>query len=282
MRLGSKIFLTSALVIVVLAGVGVLSLLAVDRLVFVNREIATQAVPALRLTASTREAIAPLAWLEARALVLGDARYARAWTERAGQVAKEGALLERGERGQALRLIDTDGRAFAEEVQESLDALMAATHTRVLAAQAEAARLEARTWTAVLVALGAAVCLALLGAALVAQRMTRSLALLSSATAEVAAGAFREPIAVESRDEIGALARSFNSMASQLRQMEETKREFFATVSHELRSPLTSIRGAADLLRDGVPGPLTERQGRLTDIIGQSSERLLRLVNQIL
>src|SRR5881296_2676420 len=316
MRLGSKIFLTSALVIVVLAGVGVLSLLAVDRLVFVNREIVTQAVPALRLTASTREAIAPLAWLEARALVLGDARYAKAWTERAGQVsqdlrrlseyavsqwealhlreasvafegyrrivAKEGALLERGERGQALRLIDTDGRAFAEEVQESLDALMAATHTRVLAAQAEAARLEARTWTAVLVALGAAVCLALLGTAFVAQRMTRSLALLSSATAEVAAGAFRKPIAIESRDEIGALARSFNSMASQLHQMEETKREFFATVSHELRSPLTSIRGAADLLRDGVPGPLTEKQERLMDIIGQSSERLLRLVNQIL
>jgi signal transduction histidine kinase len=71
-------------------------------------------------------------------------------------------------------------------------------------------------------------------------------------------------------------------MASQLRQMEETKREFFATVSHELRSPLTSIRGAADLLRDGVPGPLTEKQERLMDIISQSSERLLRLVNQIL
>ncbi len=316
MRLGSKLFLTSALVIVVLASVGVLSLLAVDRLVFVNREIATQAVPALRLTASTREAIAPLAWLEARALVLGDARYAKAWTERAGQVSRdlrrlseyavsqwealhlreasvafegyrrivatEGALLQRGERGQALRLIDTDGRAFAEEVQESLDALMAATHTRVLAAQAEAARLEARTWTAVLVALGAAVCLALLGTALVAQRMTRSLALLSSATAEVAAGAFREPIAIESRDEIGALARSFNSMASQLRRMEETKAEFFASVSHELRSPLTSIHGSIELLREGAPGPLTERQRRLTDIIGLSSERLLRLVNQIL
>src|SRR2546428_12237614 len=178
MRLGSKLFLTSALVIVVLASVGVLSLLAVDRLVFVNREIATQAVPALRLTASTREAIAPLAWLEARALVLGDARYARAWTERAGQVSRdlrrlseyavsqwealhlreasvafegyrrivatEGALLQRGERGQALRLIDTDGRAFAEEVQESLDALMAATHTRGLPAPAAGARPDAR------------------------------------------------------------------------------------------------------------------------------------------
>src|SRR5207245_6669630 len=71
-------------------------------------------------------------------------------------------------------------------------------------------------------------------------------------------------------------------MASELRQVEEAKREFFETVSHELRSPLTSIRGAVDLLHTSDPGPLTERQRRLTDIIGQSSERLLRLVNQIL
>jgi signal transduction histidine kinase len=316
MKLGSKIFLTSALVIVVLASVGFLSLHALGRLVSVNREIATRTLPALRLTASAREAISPLARLEGRAAVLGDPRYWTAWTARAAQVARdlaqldeyaesqwqalhlreanvafetyrrvvaeEQALLKRGERARALQLTEADARGLVEEVQESLDALMGATHARVLAAQAEAARLEARTWTAVLIALGAAVSLALLGTAVVAQRMTRSLALLSSATAEVAAGAFREPIAVESRDEIGALARSFNSMASQLRQMEETKREFFATVSHELRSPLTSIRGAADLLREGVPGPLTEKQDRLMEIISQSSERLLRLVNQIL
>ena len=316
MRLGSKIFLTSALVIIVLAGVGFLSLRALGRLVSVNREIATRTVPALRLAASAREAIAPLVRLEARGAVLGDPRYATAWTERAARVAqdlarlteyaqsqwealrlreahvafegyrrvvaREHALLQRGERTRALHLIDTDARELAEEVQGSLDGLMAAIHTRILTAQAEAARLEARTWTAVLLALGASVCLALLGTAFVAQRMTRSLALLSTGTAEVAAGAFREPIAVRSRDEIGALARSFNSMASQLRQMEETKREFFETVSHELRSPLTSIRGAADLLREGVPGPLTEKQDRLMEIISQSSERLLRLVNQIL
>ena len=316
MGLASKIFVTSALVIVVLVGVEFLSLRAVGRLVFFNREIATRTIPALSLTASVREAIAPLVQLEARAVVLGDARYATAWTERAKRVAadldrlaeyaqseweamhlraasaafegyrrtvaEEQALLRRGDRARAVRMTDADARSLAEQVQDSLDGLMAATHTRVLAAQAEAARLEARTWTAVMVALGAAVGLALLGTAVIAQRMTRSLDLLSSATAEVAAGAFREPIAIQSRDEIGALARSFNSMASQLRQMEETKREFFATVSHELRSPLTSIRGAADLLRDGVPGPLTEKQERLMDIVAQSSERLLRLVNQIL
>jgi len=93
---------------------------------------------------------------------------------------------------------------------------------------------------------------------------------------------FREPLPIESADEIGQLARSFNLMAAQLRQMEETKDEFFAKFSHELRSPLTSIRGATDLLRDGVPGPLTEKQTRLVEIIGGSSDRLLQLVNQIL
>src|SRR5216117_1949050 len=71
-------------------------------------------------------------------------------------------------------------------------------------------------------------------------------------------------------------------MASRLRQMDDMKRDFFDTVSHELRSPLTSIRGAADLLRDGIPGTLTDRQGRLMDIISTSSGRLLGLVNQIL
>ena len=159
---------------------------------------------------------------------------------------------------------------------------MAVTRARVLAAQSDAARLETRTWTAVLLALGAAVGLALLGTAIIARRMTRSLDLLSSATAEVAVSAFREPIVVDSRDEIGALARSFNSMASQLRQTEEAKLEFFAGVSHELKSPLTSIRGAIDLLHMGAPGPLTEKQQRLTKIVALSSERLLGLVNQIL
>jgi nitrogen fixation/metabolism regulation signal transduction histidine kinase len=68
--------------------------------------------------------------------------------------------------------------------------------------------------------------------------MTHSLDLLSSATAEVAAGALCTSIAVESRDEIGALARSFNSMASQLRQMEETKREL--AVLTATRMPIRS------------------------------------------
>jgi signal transduction histidine kinase len=316
MRLSSKILLTSALVILVLAGVSALSLGALGRLVSVNREITVSSIPALSLATSARDAIPRLLALEARTLVLGDPRYATAWTELATQVTddlrrlaeyplseqealhhreasaafaeyrhtfeREQMLLRRGDRAGAIHVAETTARGLTEQIRRDLEGTMAATRSRVLAAQAEAARLETRTWAAVLIALGAAVGLALFGTAIIARRMTRSLERLSLATTEVAANAFREPIAIESGDEIATLAQSFNLMASQLRQAEAAKREFFATVSHELRSPLTSIRGAVDLLHAGDPGPLTEKQMRLTDIIGQSSERLLRLANQIL
>jgi len=276
----------------------------------------TRTVPALRLTAAAREAIEPLMRLEARAVAIRDPHYTTAWTERAAQVAddlerlgeyaqsgaerlylreasgafdgyrrvvaQERALVQMGDHRGAVRLTDIDARVLAERVEERLGALMSATHTRVLAVEADAARVESRMWTLVFCALGAAVGLALIGAAFQAHRMTRSLNVLSGAAAAVASGKFREPIAIESRDEIGCLARSFNSMVGQLRRVEETRRDFFATVSHELRSPLTSIRGAAELLREGVPGPLNDKQKRLTDIVSVSSGRLLRLVNQIL
>ncbi|HEV8583684.1 MAG TPA: HAMP domain-containing sensor histidine kinase [Methylomirabilota bacterium] len=311
MRLASKIFLTSSLVILVLAGVGALSLGAVGRLVSVNREITTQTVPALRVTTGLRDHLLSLARLEARFTVLRDPRYAAAWREGAARVQGEFErlrglvrtpheqvlLAEAAAAFDAYRaVVATDqarsgrdrapdearGRVLGERVEAALERLIDATHARVAAAQAEAARLEARTWTGVLLALGAAVVLALAGTAWLAYGITRSLRRLSAATTAVAAGSYREPIPDVARDEIGGLARSFNAMAAQLRRIDETKEEFFATLSHELRSPLTSVREAAHLLRDGVPGALNPKQARLVTVIGHSTDRLLRLVNQML
>jgi hypothetical protein len=80
-------------VILVLAGVSALSLAAVDRLVSANREITTRAVPTLSLTASNREAMPRLQRLETRAIVLGDRRYAIAWTKLAAEVGEDFARL---------------------------------------------------------------------------------------------------------------------------------------------------------------------------------------------
>jgi len=86
MRLASKIFLTSSLVILVLAGVGALSLGAVGRLVSVNREITTQTVPALRVTGALRDQMSSLARLERASPCCGTRGTRRAWRERAARV----------------------------------------------------------------------------------------------------------------------------------------------------------------------------------------------------
>lgn len=316
MRLGPKIFLASSLVIVVLLGVGALSLLAVGHLVSVNAAITTRSVPAVRRAAVAHDTILSLARLEARFVVLGDPAFAALWAERAegtgkeleglgavlttpreaellasvraafeeyrAVVAQEQELVLRGDRRLALALSESSARALRERMEVDLEALSETTHAAALAAQAEAARLEARTWAGVVAALVAALGLALGGAAFIALGLTRSLRALSTATAAVAAGSFREPIVVAGHDEVADLARSFNAMARRLSELDELKQAFLATVSHELRSPLTSMREAALLLGERVGGELSDRQARMVAIIAASCERLLRLVNQIL
>jgi signal transduction histidine kinase len=334
MRLAVKIFLTSAVVVAVLAAVGYLSLRAVGRLVTVNREIADQAIPAVRLASSLRDVMRSLSRHEAHYVIhqdrslpaprsssvwRPDTRYATRWYEGAALfeaklaelasamtsdrqrealatvaaafgayrevVADEHELMGRGrrdQRDQAWQLVEGEGAVRAERVDTALEHLLGETDATTRAALREAARLERRTWRGVLVGLGAAACLALAGSGIVAFRMTRSLRRLSVATRAVADGSFSAPIAVRARDEVGDLARSFNTMAHQLRQVDEMKEDFFATISHDLKSPLGSISEAAYLLREGVTGSLSERQARLVGIIGASADRILGLVNRLL
>jgi PAS domain S-box-containing protein len=65
-------------------------------------------------------------------------------------------------------------------------------------------------------------------------------------------------------------------------EVDRMKSEFVATVSHELRSPITPIKGFIDLLRMGVPGKLSEEQDRYLDIIYQNIHRLEMLVDELL
>ncbi|HEV8673801.1 MAG TPA: ATP-binding protein [Methylomirabilota bacterium] len=198
-----------------------------------------------------------------------------------------------GDVSQATKILETQAQPAAGRVVAALDGLMDLTQAGLNESQLEAAaalgqvrsdvvRLRQRTWNAVVFALVAAVVVALGASAALAVRMTRSLSRLAAATTSVAEGSFREPVPVESADEIGALARSFNSMAQRLREVDSLKEQFYATVSHELRSPLTSARESAHLLQSGGPGPLTPKQEKLVGIIHNSADRLLRLVSEVL
>jgi signal transduction histidine kinase len=84
------------------------------------------------------------------------------------------------------------------------------------------------------------------------RRIIRPIRDMQAAAGRLASGEATDPVPVNTRDEIGRLARAFNHMQEQLSKTEEVRRGFIANVSHELRTPLTSIRGFLQGMLDGV------------------------------
>ena len=81
-------------------------------------------------------------------------------------------------------------------------------------------------------------------------------------------------------DEIGELAASFNRMAETLQQTERKRRDFIANISHELKTPMTTIAGYTDGILDGTIPPESEK--KYLQIISDESRRLSRLVRRML
>jgi two-component system, OmpR family, sensor kinase len=124
----------------------------------------------------------------------------------------------------------------------------------------------------VLIATGAALLLALVGGYLVARALARRVRRVEAAAAEVARGRFIEPLPVDSEDELGQLTRTFNEMQERLRQLDVARKEFIATASHELRTPIFSLAGFVELLQDEDLDDETRRE-----FIETMSEQVARL-----
>lgn len=93
-------------------------------------------------------------------------------------------------------------------------------------------------------------------------------------------GNFEDKITVRSNNELGYLAASINYMASELQTLEDDQRKFIANVSHDFRSPLTSIKGYIEAIMDGTIPP--EMQDRYLGIILTETERLNKLTQSML
>jgi len=104
---------------------------------------------------------------------------------------------------------------------------------------------------------------------------------LTKGTKKVATGDFKVEIESNRNDELGNLTRSFNDMAKSLSQLEEMRQQFVSNVSHEIQSPLTSIKGFARALKDGVIEK-EEDQKRYLSIIEKESKRLSVLSQNLL
>ncbi|MBV8998885.1 MAG: HAMP domain-containing histidine kinase [Solirubrobacterales bacterium] len=119
--------------------------------------------------------------------------------------------------------------------------------------------------------------LALVLSYVLARRLTRPIGELGAATGRLASGERGVAVPVHGEDELAELGRAFNEMAGELERARESQRTFLESVSHELKTPLTSIRGYAEALEDGAVRP---SEG--APVIAAEADRLERLVADLL
>jgi signal transduction histidine kinase len=140
------------------------------------------------------------------------------------------------------------------------------------------ARFIRSVWWQFLVAGAIAAVIALVLARILARGMTQPLRDMAQAARRLARGDYGQRVAVRSRDEAGQLALAFNHMAGEMESLERLRRELVANVSHELKTPISALRGHLENLLDGVEEP---NPGTLQVMLRQS-ERLSRLVEELL
>ncbi|MFZ6026646.1 MAG: sensor histidine kinase [Chloroflexota bacterium] len=112
---------------------------------------------------------------------------------------------------------------------------------------------------------------------LLARSFLKPIHALNAATQLVAQGDFENPVPANAKDEIGALARSFNEMIRRLKRARDQRRQMTADIAHELRTPLSLILGHTEAMSDGVLPPTPET----LSIVYDEAQRLTRLVEDL-
>lgn len=124
--------------------------------------------------------------------------------------------------------------------------------------------------------------LALLVAIFISRRISEPMRRLQAATRYASKGHYDRRIPVTSDDETGELTEDFNRMLDELGKLDRMKSEFVASITHDLKSPLATIKQAVQLLEDEIPGPIGEQQRQVLSQISKGVTRLSRLIADIL
>lgn len=115
-----------------------------------------------------------------------------------------------------------------------------------------------------------------------ARHLVRPLKRIRAGTQEVQTGKLDKLVDVKRSDEIGDLARDFNTMVVKLKELEAMKRDFVSGVTHDFGTPLHAIKTALDFMQEGRAGPLTPKQTEYLLVMSNSTHQLTDFVNNLL
>lgn len=121
---------------------------------------------------------------------------------------------------------------------------------------------------------------AVIAAYFITERIVNPLRVMTRAAKKFGKGDFSERVEVVGRDEVAELATAFNNMAESLSNLESMRNSFLANVSHDLRTPMTTISGFIDGITSGAIPP--EEHNHYLGVISAEVHRLSRLVSQLL
>jgi signal transduction histidine kinase len=163
-------------------------------------------------------------------------------------------------------------------VVELVYAVRAAPGSGMWARVGETFRFLTDFWWQFLLAGGLAAGVALVVARWLARGMTQPLRDMAAAAHGMETGDYSRRVHTKSRDEVGQLATAFNRMSAELENLEQSRRDLVANVSHELKTPIAAIRAHLENLLDGVEQP----DPKTLEVMLSQTERLGRLIEQLL
>ena len=128
---------------------------------------------------------------------------------------------------------------------------------------------------------GLAALFAVVAGTIISGRITRPITAMTRASEAMAQGDYDQRVEASGHDEVAALAGAFNQMAAQVSRSNRAMRQLLGNVSHELKTPLTSIQGFSQALLDGLATDEQERR-QLAGVINQEAESMRVLVDDLL
>lgn len=132
-----------------------------------------------------------------------------------------------------------------------------------------------------LISIGATFVIAILLALGIANSVAKPLREMASAAEQIAEGNYNQQLAIEGPSEVQTVAQNFNSMATQVAATRQAQRDFVANVSHDLKTPITSIQGWSQALVDGT-AVSPDQQAQAASVIHEEAERMTRMVQRLL